>query len=205
MKQESTEPQVYELDCYDGEKRTFSANQLLDLARAGVQGVQDKQKTPEPVEEKKDEEITVESLQKRVDDTNAEFKNYKAEIENERNLHKFKADLSTEMDKFDLVKDHPSIRNSIQVEVASRLYQDQRLKLVDVVKQVVDDRMKVFGEMTKNSKYADGKVKAKLDQITQGGGGMPAIESDKPREAKDVTSGRSRREVTDFLRQAMET
>jgi hypothetical protein len=198
VKQEST-PRTVKIQGFDGTEYDLTAENVLELAKHGLQGLQTKpEPKPEP-EPEPEPELTIEQLQKRIDKQNEEFSNYKLETQKEKQLNTFKSELQTAINSFDLLKEYPEIRDSVQIEAVAKVSNNPRLSMLNAVKQVVENRMEFMKKIATNSTHANTKVNAKLTQVMSGSGGMAELEPEKKFTKDDVNSGKSRDDVRDAL------
>lgn len=174
---------------------------MVQLARLGADSVLEKQKEPEKKEEEVVEEETIEQ---KHDKLNQEFLDYKKDQEQKNQIEIFKQNFNTAFNKAEIFKQFPISEKNAKILVAAAISRDHSLSIDKAVEQVAKEKLEEVKEIQAQNKHATNKVRAAVEQVQRGGGGLAALESDKPLTAEYVKSGKAKLDIEACLAAALE-
>lgn len=199
---ETEQPKYYDLTTSDGQVRQFTGQEMVELAKMGADTVLAKQKEPE---EKKEEIIKEEpDASAKVDALNDKFNKWEQDQKQKEVLENYKQDLDVALDKSELLKQYPRMRRGAKILAIAEISQNHNLSIEKAVEKVMNNKLEEVKEIDEKKKHATGKVRAAVEQVQRGGGGLATMESEKPLTAEYVKTGKSKRDIQTLLEAALE-
>jgi hypothetical protein len=186
----------------NGTQLSLSPKEIYEAAMWGLNKMLDEDKEPEKPNSKEKEEGDPEEPTAKISKLEATIEQMQQERIAERELNNLNQQLNTQINKWDITKESPRLAKKISILVAARMQNNPKLDLSTVFAEEVADFMeeeKSKKERAKEKETATKLVGANVSGLSKGGSGIPSIDADKPFNADDLKTNRSREAFRKYL------